>query len=176
MILHSVPSCVINRPVLRICLLDLLYIFQVEGDLILTTASTLYDTSTIPLWQLQSSSAGAYMHINDDGVIGLYAAMSDGMTATDTLTAAAWQLTVPLITADTMHNSSSQVLLNSFQAVDAIERALQETPVVSTLRSGKSQSAPYSWTSPKGTYALEVRKQTKMYCCIIQILVRYCGS
>jgi hypothetical protein len=141
--LHSVPSCVINRPISRISLLDLLYIFQVEGDLILTTASTLYNTSTIPLWQLQSSSAGAYMHINDDGVIGLYAATSDVVTA-----ATAQPLRLPLTTAN---SNTSNVTVGRSGAMVAGRM------LASTLESNSgfiNTTNTITLYSPKRTYYL----------------------
>jgi hypothetical protein len=70
-----------------------------EGNLVLTTAAALPDSSIEPLWQLCSQSAGAYMHIDDTtGVVGLYAAHRP---------TAAVSTAVPLVTtADSYMNDS----------------------------------------------------------------------
>jgi hypothetical protein len=159
---HSVSMYIVLNIQLHDCAIMLalfamtyiyIYISQVEGDLILTTALTPHDTSTIPLWQLKSSSARAFMHLNDDGIIGLYAAASDDMTA-----ATAQQLQLPLTTANsnTINSKDTPVV-----AVASVERSLQDTATVSKLLSGDHHRAPYNWTSPKRTYTLEVSQGGK---------------
>jgi hypothetical protein len=72
-----------------------------EGNLVLTIATALHDSSIEPLWQLCSHSVGAYMHIDDTtGTVGLYAAHKP--TA-----AVSTKVAVPLVqTADSYMNDS----------------------------------------------------------------------
>jgi hypothetical protein len=92
-------------------------------------------------------------HLNDDGIIGLYAAASDDMTA-----ATAQQLQLPLTTANsnTINSKDTPVVV-----VASVGRSLQQTAAVSKLLSGDHHRAPYNWTSPKRTYTLEVSQGDK---------------
>eukprot|EP00953_Heterococcus_sp_UTEX-ZZ885_P018060 10088-Heterococcus_DN1.PRE.1 len=80
--------------------LPVLYM-TVEGNLVLTTAATLHDSSIEPLWQLCAHSVGAYMHIDDiTGTVGLYAAHKPAA-------AVSTKVAVPLVTtADSYKNDS----------------------------------------------------------------------
>jgi hypothetical protein len=69
----------------------------VQGNLVLTTATAVDhdDSSIVPLWQLSTHSAGAYMHIDDDvttGFVDLYAKHEHAKTVSK-------QLAKPLVTA-----------------------------------------------------------------------------
>jgi hypothetical protein len=99
-----------------------------DGNLLLTTAAALNDSSIAPLWQLCSNSAGAYMHLDDStGSIGIYAAHRLS-------TVISTEIAVPLVTAADSY-SSSAVTARSLQALT------QKT---------------VSWTSdPAGVYTLD---------------------
>jgi hypothetical protein len=126
-----------------------------QGNLVLTTAKTLDDSaSTVaPLWQLNTHSDGAYMHIDDAtaGIIGIYARHEPSNTAST-------KIAQPLVTAaysvtDTVHNSRSYT---SRKLAGVSNSGLKSTETISATDYDTNRE--YTFASPDGLTTLVVKE------------------